>query len=219
MRTRQAAGLPDTRKIQQLLDTLVMSAVEDVANSYEVTQVDDFDEVGRRHFSSGSPDLVSGAEFSTYLGYMSSTGQYPANTELRAVLDASVNRTYAFAQREWSEQNKSFIEENGLTPEQINYKDLQELGHYAESEEIAEFEDDPLYDENVVFYLAAFYFDAESHRSRTPMLEVVALVSFDGMFLPNQSMTLYKKQVEVKNLADLKKKATVFLAAAASEME
>lgn len=179
---------------------LVKDSVEDVASDYEVNNSDlkvmTSKDIGRGFkFGSGTNGGCM-VRVMVPLSYMDSTGRKPESSEVQAIIEKGTNNAYAFTAKEWAEQNKEVMEENGLSVDDVSYHALDDLGLTSEAEEFDEFFRESMVDEYIDLKVGIFYFDvgnSNSPDSKKSYFEVFSNIEFDGSFLGGKSVEVYSK--------------------------
>lgn len=179
---------------------LVKESVDDVVSDYEVLsdgiKVMLSKDMGRGfRFGSGTNGGCM-VRVMVPLSYMESTGRKPGSSEVKAIIDKGSDSAYAFAAKEWAEQNKEIMEENGLTVDDVSYSALEDLGLTSEAEEFDEFFRESMNDEYVDLKVGIFYFDVGNSNSpdkTKSYFEVFSNIEVDGRFLGDKSVEVYSK--------------------------
>ena len=197
----------------------VENAIDDVEMEYDSYGTDTHTKPGRGFtFGSGTDAGVGGATY-TDLGSIAGAGRWPNNSKLSGPLLKAEEKAHDYALGQWMKDNAAFIQENGLTKDQINYNDLYEMDFGAEAESLDEYHRAAMEEEQTTFRVGAFYFDDENDKvgRGKHAMEVFARVDFDGHFLP-RSIETFSTDFTFSDMKDLEKKLKAALSAAVKSL-
>ena len=215
----QKQALLSLSDIEREMIDQVENAIDDVESDYDAYGSDTHTKPGRGFtFGSGTDAGVGGVAYTT-LSHMAGSGGWPNNSKLSGPLLKAEEKSNDYALGQWMKDNAAFIQENGLTKDQINYNDLYEMDFGTEAESLDEYHNEAMADEQITFRVGAFYFDDENDKVGRGghAMEVFARVDFDGHFLP-RSIDTFSTDFTFSDMKDLEKKLKAALSAAVKSL-
>jgi len=129
--------LPMIKGIMEEFKDGIMSKYE--CYNYDGEQVETTDGRSYDGFMSSTEGTVTFCGF-TLLDYLEGSGSFPSNEKINKVIQEKLEYLHKSAKEDFISENKEEIESLGLEDSQVNYRDLEELGHRELAENLDEYE-------------------------------------------------------------------------------